>query len=302
MRSIDLRRLNYFVAVAEELHFGRAAQRLHMSQPPLSHQIRILEKELGVTLFERNKRAVRLTVAGKTLLQRSAEILTSVQGAVCATQSAARGEGGSLRTGYSGSALYATQVLTAIASYRKKLPDVEIALQEGSTYSHIERLLAGTIDIGVLRGPLPKAAKALTAKPFFKERLVAALPLSHALAKTKSLSVDDLLDEPLVIYPRKRSTALYDHIVELYGKRGAVPLVAMEALQMSSIFGLVGAGVGVSIIPACVAACGSTCVAVRPLTDDDAYSELYTVVGQQISAQAQALISMLHQTPLQHES
>ena len=185
---MELRHLRYFVAVAEELHFHRAAARLHISQPPLSQQIRALERELGVALLERNRRRVELTAAGASFLHDAREILDSVDRAGERARRIARGELGSLSIGFVGSAMFSAALPTILRDFRASYPDVELSLRELQTAEQLHAIMAGRIDVGVIRGPL--AASELEAGldlvVIQRERLVVALPESHRFASKRT--------------------------------------------------------------------------------------------------------------------
>src|SRR6201990_596113 len=205
-RDIELRHFRYFVAVAEELHFGRAAQRLNLAQPPLSQQIRKLEELLGYPLFHRTSRSVRLTVAGDALLQRARRTLRNVQRDLDETRSVGRGDVGSLHVGFIGSAMLTT-LPSIFRSYREKYPQVRLHLHESFTALVTEGLENGTLDAGILRdGDALEGFEVIT---ILSEPFVAVLPATHPCARQKTLSVASLRDEPFVYYPRAAGTRAY---------------------------------------------------------------------------------------------
>ena len=268
---MELRHLRYFVAVAEELHFGRAAARLHLAQPPLSRQIRQLEDELGVTLFERNKRRVRLTDAGAAFLDEARTVLAHVEQGVQAARRAARGEVGKLTVGFVGAASYS--VLPGIVqAFRARYPDVELTLLELTTAEQLAALRAGTIRAGLVRPPV--ADPALAADTVLREPLVVALPATHPLAARRRLAVVALASEPWVLFPRRLAADLHDQITALCKRAGFRPRVAQEAMQMQTVVRLVGAGVGVSLVPRSVRVLHSAGVAYRPLRNGAATVEM----------------------------
>jgi len=277
-RDIELRHLRYFVAVAEELHFGRAAQRLNLAQPPLSQQIRKLEELLGYALFVRTSRSVGLTVAGEALLQRARRVLRNVQRDIDETRSIGRGEVGSLHIGFVGSGMLTT--LPAIfRSYHKAYPRVHLQLHESFTSGVVEGLENGTLDAGILRDG--DVNEGLNVTTIYSEPYVAVLPAGHRAAKQKSISPEILRDEPFVYYPRTSGARAFEKplaICETYGFR---PRIVQEATHWLTILRLVGAGFGVSIAPACVRSIASPDVVCLPLRDTKTVSniELAWLVG-----------------------
>ncbi len=261
-RDIELRHLRYFVAVAEELHFGRAAERLHLAQPPLSQQIRKLEELLGYPLFIRTSRSVRLTDAGEAFLQRARRTLRNVQRDLDETRSIARGDVGSLHIGFIGSAVLST--LPAIfRTYREAYPRVRLHLHESFTSLVMEGLENGTLDAGILRDGDPVAGINVTT--ILSEPFVAVLPASHACAKQKSISPAALRGEPFIYYPRSAGARAYEKPLTLCEEYGFRPQVVQEASHWLTILQLIGAGLGVSIAPACVRRIATAEVVCLPL-------------------------------------
>jgi len=247
--DIELRHLRYFVAVAEELHFGRAAQRLHLAQPPLSQQIRRLEEILGYPLFERTSRSVSLTGAGAVFLERAQRTLRNVQRDIEETRSIGRGEVGSLHVGFVGSAMLT--ILPAIfREYREAYPSVRLHLHESFTAMVIEGLQNGTLDAGLLRDSDP--VDGLIATTIYSEPFVAVLPAHHPHAKQKSISPADLRDEPFVYYPRSAGHRAFEKPLTLCEEHGFRPQIVQEASNWLTILRLIGSGLGVSIAPECV--------------------------------------------------
>jgi len=260
--DIELRHLRYFVAVAEELHFGRAALRLHLAQPPLSQQIRKLEAILGYPLFDRTSRSVALTAAGTAFLERAQRTLRNVQRDIDEARSIGRGELGSLHVGFVGSAMLTT--LPAIfRAYRETFPLVRLHLHESFTSKVIEGLQNGTLDAGLLRDGDTTAG--LTATPIYAEPFVAVLPASHPRAHQKSISPAALRHDPFIHYPRSAGNRAFEKPLALCEEHGFRPQIAQEASHWLTILRLIGAGLGVSIAPACVRRIASPEVACIPL-------------------------------------
>ncbi|MFG6103425.1 LysR family transcriptional regulator [Leptothoe sp. EHU-05/26/07-4] len=243
---MELRHLRYFLAVAEELHFGRAAGHLQMAQPPLSQQIKQLEIELGVQLFARTRRKVSLTAAGQVLQQEAQQLLQQLEQAVSKTQQASRGELGRLAIAFVSSAMYSL-LPDYLKQFREQYPHVEIVLHELSTQEQIQGLLDSRLDIGFMRPPVDHPT--LQAKPVLQESLVVALPLGHRLASQPNLSIQELQGELFVLFPRAMATRLYDQIISLCHQGGFSPTVAQQAAQMQTILSLVTAEIGVAIVP-----------------------------------------------------
>lgn len=250
---MELRHLRYFRAVAEELHFGRAAQRLGIRQPPLSQQIRALEADLGVSLFDRNSRRVQLTAAGEALHAAAGDLLASVDAARLAVRRAGDGETGELVLGFVGSATNFLLPL-AVRRFRKRYPHVALTLLEMTTAEQIRALHDGALDVGLLRPPLASAdEQGLELEVVGAERLVVAMPADHSLAGERSIAVDRLAHDRFVHFPRSLGPGLYDQISRYCQQNGFTPLVVQEAVQMQTIVALVAAGLGVALVPSSVA-------------------------------------------------
>jgi DNA-binding transcriptional LysR family regulator len=250
--EIEIRHLRYFVAVAEELHFGRAAQRLHLSQPPLSQQIRHLEELLGYPLFERTSRAVRLTSAGTVFLERARRTLRKMEEDVEAMRAVGRGEAGSLTVGFIGSGML-TSLPSMLGHYRAHFPKVSLQLRELYTSGAIQALLEGSLDVAFLRDGDP--TDGVVAEALFSEPFRAILPARHTLARGSArhaIDAAELRDEPFVFFSPTAGTRAYETPVSICEAAGFRPRVVQEAPQWLTIVRLIGAGLGVSIAPWCV--------------------------------------------------
>jgi DNA-binding transcriptional LysR family regulator len=247
--DIELRHLRYFVAVAEELHFGRAARRLHLAQPPLSQQIRKLEEMLGHALFTRTSRAVKLTAVGEVFLERARITLRKVHDDVEVARSVGRGEVGFLNVGFIGSGML-TFLPAMLGQYRRHYPKVNLQLREFHTSGVIRALLEGTLDVGFLRDGGP--VEGLEVAPVFSEPFVAAVPKRHRLADRKTISAAELRDEPFVLFSRSASDRAYEKTLSLCEEHGFRPQIVQEGPQWLTLLRLVGAGLGVTIAPACI--------------------------------------------------
>ncbi|BAZ10771.1 LysR family transcriptional regulator [Calothrix sp. NIES-4071] len=243
---MELRHLRYFVTVAEELHFGRAAERLQMAQPPLSHQIRQLEEELGVQLFYRTKRSVQLTEVGRLFLEEARQVLTQADQAVQIIQRASFGEVGRLALGFVGSATYSI-LPDALKTFRKRFPRIILSLHEMTTAEAVQALHAKRIHLGFVRSPIND--EELIIESFFKESFIVALPESHPLAQETKICLQMLANEPFILSPRHLGSGFYDQIIAMCQKSGFSPQVAQEAVQMQTIVSLVAAELGVAIVP-----------------------------------------------------
>ena len=246
---MELRHLSYFIAVAEELHFGRAAKRLNISQPPLSFQIRQLEEEIGVRLFNRTKRRVELTAAGAVFLTEARRILNLSADAVRRTVRADRGQIGQLTVGFIGSANYSV-LPQVIREFRKRFPAVELSLTEMNTSQQLEALHGGRIQAGFMRPPHGVTEAGVSIEPVFREPLLAAMPGNHPLRRESALPLRRLAKEPFIMIPRQRGPGFFDHIITLCQQEGFSPHIVLEASQFHTVIGLVAAGIGVSILPA----------------------------------------------------
>ena len=245
---MELRRLRYFVAVAEALHFGRAAARLHISQPPLSRQIQQLEHELGAMLFRRSKRRVELTDAGAYLLIEARRLLSDADALGERLRRAASGEVGYLALGFISAVDYS--VLPGVLSaYRKAYPGVSLELRELTTDVQLRELRDGRIDAGMLLAPVDDAA--LATMPLSREPLVVALPAADPLARAnRRVWLRALAARPFILSPRAVATGLHDMILGFCETAGFAPRVAQEAIQLQTIVSLVSAGLGVALVPA----------------------------------------------------
>ena len=277
--NVELRHLRYFVAVAEELHFGRAAQRLHLSQPPLSQQIRMLEQMLGHPLLTRTSRSVSLTAAGEAFLQCARRTLRNVQRDIDETQRIARGEVGSLHIGFVGSGML-TGLPAIFRAYHQAYPRVHLHLHESFTSRVMEGLGDGSLDAGILRDGDP--ADGLNVTPIFSEPFVAVLPANHPRAKQKSISPAALRDEPFVYFPRAAGARAFEKPLTIFEQFGFRPNIVQEGSHWLSILRLVGAGLGVSIAPECVRTIASPDVVCLTLRDTNVLSslELASHVGE----------------------
>jgi DNA-binding transcriptional LysR family regulator len=247
--ALELRQLRYFVTVAEEGHITRAAERLGIQQPPLSQQIKALETQLSVRLFDRKPRGVELTDAGRVLYEHAGRVLERAEEAEAALRRAAKGEVGRLAVGLTSSSSLNPFVLRVLRRFREQMPDVALKLEENATVDLVEGLRRGALDVAFVRSAAGVTVE-LKTHPLLDEEMVAALPSGHRLARAKSVSLAALAHEDFILYRRSQGPGLYDAIVTACGNAGFSPHVVQEAPRMLSTLSLVAAGLGVSIVPA----------------------------------------------------
>ncbi len=270
---MNLRRLDYFLAVAEERHFRRAAERLNVAQPALSVQIAKLERELGTALLARNRRGVELTDAGRALQARARELVPSLRDAFAEATAVGQGRAGRVTVGFVGSSAY--ELLPRVLRQAEHaLPAVQIALRQMTSPEQFEALGAGRIDLGVAR--LPGPSRALASTRIVAEPFVAALPTGHALAKGAAIAARSLDDLPLVTFPLM-AAVLRDAVLAELAEAGAGPRIVDEVSDMPTILGLVAAGRGVALVPASVAKLSLKGVVFRPLRSPKRRAELWLV-------------------------
>jgi DNA-binding transcriptional LysR family regulator len=267
--GLELTHIRYFVVLAEELHFGRAAQRLHISQPPLTQQIQRLESRIGCSLLRRTSRRVELTEAGRTFSECGRAILIEAERAVGLTRRVARGEGGALTLATAPS-LMLDVLPRVILKFRRRFPSVDLRLREMATSRICDALQSGSVDLGLVRGPgIPDSLRKIAS---WKEAVVAILPRHHRLAKSSRFSLTKMAEEKFVFFPRELGPGLYDELIGFCRSAGFTPQITQEATQWSSILSLVRAGTGVSIGPASVRKLLGNAVVTRQLP------KLYTEV------------------------
>ena len=270
---MELRHLRYFVTLAKELHFGRAANALHISQPPLSMQIRDLEKEVGVELFSRTKRSVSLTQAGGAFLHEAKNILSRVDHAKTVAVQAARGEVGNLVIGFISVADY-NLLPSVLREFRREYPLVSLNLREATTDIQVVDLINGVIDVGFILPPINSAS--IETRAVLKEPLIVALPEKHLLAKSgKKVSIKNLIDVPFIMTPRQHAPGLYDDILLLCKRHGFAPAIAQEAIQMQTIVSLVSAEMGIALIPKSIENLKRPGVVYREIIEPSPLSEIH---------------------------
>ena len=252
---LDQRRLRYFLTVVDEMHFGRAASRLRIAQPALSQQIKRLERDLDVTLFDRSHRRIELTEAGQRLADDGRCLLAYAAQVVDATQMAARGAVGTLRVGMVGTAVVSLLPIL-VRGFHSRFPDARLEPVEMPVgLRHIEAIRERRVDAGLLRYH-PGDTDGVTVEPILEDSLVAVLPTDHPLAEEHTIDLGDLRDQTFVLWPRWGAPHLYDAIFSTADSIGFAPQIGHEALELTTLLSMVAAGLGVSLLPA----------SVRPLT------------------------------------
>ena len=292
---MELRHLRYFVRVASELHFGRAAEALGISQPPLSQQIRSLEEELGVRLFERSSRKVRLTTAGRLFLEEARATLAQADHAVSVTRRAAQGEIGELLIGLSPSTLYVPVVADAISAFHAAHPDVHLVFKELSIDAQRAAVDNGSLDLGFVRSSTePLIPGAVTADRLATDRMYVAMRRGHRLSDADGpVELAELAGEPMVHYPYDREGFLED-LRRLFESAGLRPRLVQETHEMSTLLGLVSAGFGISVLPGSLRRLEVDSLVYRELAGPVALSSMWLLHrGERAAPAAQAFIRLL---------
>ncbi|TAY69427.1 LysR family transcriptional regulator [Rhizobium leguminosarum] len=291
---MELRHLRYFLAVAEEGNFTRAAGKLGIGQPPLSQQIRDLEREVGAALFHRVPHGAELTAAGTAFLGEARASLAAAEKAKLAAQSANRGETGRLSLGFTASSAFNPVVSTTIRRFRARWPEVQLSLTEMNTLALMQKLERGELDATFMRPSLDDPA-GIRLRRLPDEPMVIALPASHPLARRSKLPLAALVDEPFILFPRLVGLSLYDDVVLACRKAGFELTVAQEAPQISSVVNLVAADLGVSIVPASISQIKLEGVAYRPIEGPPAVARLaLAILKTHRSPVTENLISLLN--------
>lgn len=295
---MDFRHLRYFVCVAEEMHFGRAAERLGISQPPLSQQIRALEEDLGVRLFERTSRRVRLTEAGRLFLPEARQALVQFDRAAQVARKAHRGELGRLSLGFTASAPFVPRVANALHTFQQAHPEVELALQELGRDAQIAKVAEGELDLGIVRAFEPPLLRPeMTSECLLEEEMLLAIRRDHPLAQRDAdPSIVDLASVPLVMYGAVNGAGFNEHFLALCESAGFRPKIALEVGSFATLLGLVSAGFGATILARSLARLQVDNLALRslsaPLT-----SRLWLICKYELSPVARAFTGMIASPP-----
>lgn len=296
---IELRQLRQFVAVAEELHFGRAAARLHMTQPPLTLAVQSLERALGAALFLRTRRSVQLTPAGAALLPQAQRLLAAADELPRVAQAAAAGLSGQLRLAFVSNIAYGP-LPEWLRSFRQAHPDVALQLREATLDVQLAAFDADEIDAGFVLHAPDAAPPGFAAWVAQSEPLVMALPEKHPAAALRTLRLAAVAAEPLVIFPRQIAPSLYDAVLSAYRAQGATPRIGQEAIQMQTIVNLVSAGMGVAWVPESVTRLQRPGVVYRPVRDADLRCETSLLWREPASPVVQRFVA--HVQALQRQS
>ncbi|MGO4474948.1 LysR substrate-binding domain-containing protein [Massilia sp. 2TAF26] len=271
---MELRHLRYFVAVAEELSFTRAAERLHIGQPPLSQQIQALEAEIGAKLLERNKRRVLLTEAGRLFLADARRMLALAEQAKETAHRAHMGEAGELRVGFTFSTPFTPLFAKVVRRYRQAYPRVLLSFQEMTTLHQLAKIEARELDVGFVRPASMQLPHKVALTKLRSDPLRLVLPTDSPLARQESIAVKDLAGQAFVVFPKDAGTGIYHQIFELCRAAGFTPHIAMEAGEPSTIIGLVAAGCGISVLPGSFEGIHMEGVVYRPLADPEATTSM----------------------------
>lgn len=278
---LDLRRLRYFLTVAEELHFGRAALRLHLAQPPLTRQISALEVELGFRLFDRTSRSVSLTPQGRAFLPYARSVLEQVDLAAVIAAKLAAGTAGQLVLGYASSIALSDIFSQAIRAFAQRFPEVQLTLVESASGPLVAQIVDGRIDIGMSRLPPSDGQTEVRSLSLGEEQLVAALSSEDPLAGQSEVTLAQLSAQPLIGYPIDYGSGLNTIIEHLYQRHGLPLRPGPAGRQITSIIALVAAGQGVALVPHCTRTLAKKGVTYRPLADPDACAPLLVLTRAQ---------------------
>lgn len=280
-RSLEFRHLRYFIALAEELHFGRAAQRLAISQPPLSVAIQQLEASVGARLFDRDSKGVRLTPAGEAFRTSAQALLDRAEDACAQAREVQAGEVGRLRLGFVGSTLF-NGLSTWLQAYQAAHPKVEVVVVELNSQDQIDALLGEELDLGLVH--TDRLPPALASTPLYSEPFLACLPASHPGAKLKKLPLATLSDQPFILFSRKGSPDYHARIVEICRQHGFYPRLQHEGRHWLSVVSLVSQGLGVSIVPAAFQRSGVQGAVFKPLAESIEPSAVFAAWRQDSAA------------------
>lgn len=291
---MELRHLRYFIAVAEELHFSKAALRVGIAQPPFSQQIKALEREIGVSLLTRTKRSVQLTAAGNAFLTEARNALAHVTRATRSAQRAARGEIGRLAIGFVDSAVYGV-FPRVLRHMRAKYPDLALTLLDMNSDEQLQALRTTRLDVGLIRPPLADIT-GLRLETIATEPLMVALPQDHRLARQSHIALSDLANEPFIFVPRRFGSGYYDHLMAVCTRGGFSPHVVQEAKAAQTMVSLVAGGLGVSLVPTSLINLQRRGVAYRPLQPPAPTTDLAMIWRQDDgSASLQAFLTAIRQ-------
>jgi DNA-binding transcriptional LysR family regulator len=288
---MELRRFKYMAVLAEELHFGRAAERLGIAQPALTQQIQALERDLGVQLFQRTKRSVRLTVAGRVTLDEAIRTLQQADRTALVARQAGRGQLGHIEIGFVGSAIFSGVLSKAIFHFREANPMVELRLNELGILQQLSDVGSGRLDLGIVRLPVKSLPLDVGISTLFRESIILAVPAQHPLARRKQIALDVLRDEPFVAVQIQEGVGFNAQVAELCAMGGLSPKVTQRAGQFVTLAGMVAGGLGVAFVPDSLRHLQIPDVVYRPLAEIAQQSELAVVFRK--SERAPAAVAFL---------
>jgi DNA-binding transcriptional LysR family regulator len=273
--SVDLRQLKYFVVLAEELHFRRAAVRLHITQAPLSLAIQGLERELGAQLFNRTRRRVELTASGKAFLVDAAAILKRVEQSRETIRDMAEGITGHLRVGITPASSMLPFFPKLIAGFRRERPHVRIVIREVHSEDQLPSLQAGEMDIGIIRNPPRRPPRELSVVKLLSDPLLLAMHRNHRLAAQATVGIAELRDETFINYPKASGTGIYQQVIRLCALKGFTPKVFQEVQEALTLLGLVAAGFGVALVPSGLSYVAIPNILFKPVADSGVTTEIH---------------------------
>ena len=290
---MDLRRLKSMTVLAEELHFGRAAERLGIAQPALTQQIQSLERDIGVQLFLRTKRSVKLTISGQVMLSEAVRTLQQAERTILVAKQAGRGQLGHIEIGFVGSAVFSGVLATAIARYREANPLVEFRLTEQGILPQLNDIASGRLDVGIIRLPAKSAVAELAISAIYQDPIILAIPGRHALAKLKSVPVHRLKREQFVAVQIQEGVGFNAQVAILCAKAGLSPQITQRAGQFTALAGMVAGGLGLAFVPSSVRNLKIPDVVYRPLANISQESNLAMVYRK--SERAAAILSFINE-------
>jgi DNA-binding transcriptional LysR family regulator len=271
---MELRRFKYMAVLAEELHFGRAAERLGIAQPALTQQIQALERDLGVQLFQRTKRSVALTVAGRVTLEEAIRTLQQADRTALVARQAGRGQLGHIEIGFVGSAVFSGVLSEAIFRFRKANPLVELRLNEFGILQQLNDVSSGRLDIGVVRTPVKSLPPDVGINEIYREPIILALSAKHRLARRKEITLTALKDEPFVAMQIQEGIGFNAQVAEICANGGLTPRVAQRATQFVALAGMVAGGLGIAFVPESLRHVQIPDIVYRPLAEITEQSKL----------------------------
>ncbi|MDB5708150.1 MAG: bacterial regulatory helix-turn-helix, lysR family protein [Sphingomonas bacterium] len=274
---MNLRQLRYFIVLAEELHFRRAAERLAITQAPLSVAIQTLEREIGALLFHRTQRRVELTEIGAAFRSHALAILERVDLSLNDVRDIVAGEAGQLRIGFTSASSLLSFFPNMICAFRQKYPKVQVTLRDMTSATQIAALQARELDIGIMRGKSDQQPADISYTRLIRDRLVVAMHVDNPLSKIDHLKIADLRDQPFLFYPPRSGIGIYDLLRELCAKRGFSPIIVQEVLDSAAIVCLAATGLGIAVVPSELQRINVENVLFKPLIDGDAVTDVWLV-------------------------